>query len=84
MYICDNKIFKKFILICFELVDCVCFFLYVVFYFDFQVFKLVFNVMDIVVEVMRIILEYFGWDGNEIEVCLCEDFKCMLLVFQLF
>ena len=31
--------------------------------------------MDTAVEVMRIILEYFGWDGNEIEVCSCEDFK---------
>ena len=24
--------------------------------------------MDTALEVMRIILEYFGWDGNEIEV----------------
>ena len=26
--------------------------------------------MDTALEVMRIILEYFGWDGNEIEVSL--------------
>lgn len=29
--------------------------------------------MDTALEVVRIILEYFGWDGNEIEVSLCDD-----------
>jgi len=36
-------------------------------------FKLVVNAMDTAFEVMRTVLEYFGWDGNEIEVCLFED-----------
>jgi len=31
------------------------------------------NAMDTAFEVMRTVLEYFGWDGNEIEVCLFED-----------
>ena len=75
MHIRDNKIFKKLTPTCSELVDRVRLLLYAVFYFDFYAFKLALNAMDTAVEVMRIILEYFGWDGNEIEVCSCEDFK---------
>lgn len=35
--------------------------------------------MDTALEFVRIILEYFGWEGDEIEVSLC----CMLWYFHL-
>lgn len=39
----------------------------------FSVLKILQKAMETALEVARIILEYFGWDGDEIEVCLLDD-----------
>ena len=40
--------------------------------------------MDTALEVMRIILEYFGWEGNEIEVSLCLGYETSLSNISIF